>query len=315
MAKNLAVLFFITLISIDTWAQEHQTDSLHLKLKQVYSEIDSLFNATDSTSALDLIDRFLTEKEPSDTSRLQVRLSYNSNISALNQTLGIKQYGLFPGISYYHKSGLYTDVSAYWSNQFAPPVYLTTFSAGYLNAFSKKYLFNLEYTYFLYAENDKSPASYTNSISLSNQFDVKPFQFKLDYYYYFGNQSAHRILPNVGLILEKKNWGNIIRFSFTPSLGILFGTESTQEYVPLILTPQQLQDKLKTGGSLYSTITTTVFGLMNYSLNLPFSLRTKHWVYQISYTYNVPKSLPNEELSLTNTGYLSASIARYIKFK
>jgi hypothetical protein len=95
----------------------------------------------------------------------------------------------------------------------------------------------------------------------------------------------------------------------------MLGTESTLEYVPLALTQQQILDRLKTGGSLYKIETITAFGLMNYAFNFPLSLRTNHWVYQLSYTYNIPKSLPDEQLGLTNTGYISASIARYISLK
>lgn len=312
MLKQFFLLLAIS-ISFTCWSQDRKDDSLHLKLKRVYSELDSLFNAIDSTSAIGLIENFLTASKPKDSSKLLVRLGYNSNISAMNQTLSIKQFGISPGISYFHKSGVYGDVSSYWSKQFAPPIYLTIFSAGYLKAVSKNYLLNLEYSYLLYPSGEENSTPYTNSITIANQLDFKTIQFRLDYYYYFGSQSAHRILPSVGLTFEKKNVGKIKKLAFIPSFAILFGTESTQEYVPLTLSAQQILDRLKTGGSLYNIETVTVFGLMNYSFTFPLSARTKRWVYQLTYTYNIPRALPDEELGLTNTGYLSLSVGRYIK--
>ena len=57
-------------------------------------------------------------------SQLAVRLSYNSNVLSAGRTLGIENFGLAPGLSYYHKSGLYADVSGYWSKDFDPSYYL-----------------------------------------------------------------------------------------------------------------------------------------------------------------------------------------------
>ncbi len=316
MPRTSLLLFFLISSIASSFAQDLKKDSLRLKLKHVYSEIDSIFNTTDTLLAVDLIDDFLNPKILKDTSKLLIRVGYNSNISAINQTLGIKQLGVSPGIAYYHSSGLYADISSYWSKQFLPPVYLTVFSAGYMKVISPNYLFNLEYSYFLYPQNGQdSPPSYTHSFSLANQFDFKPIQFKLDYYYYFGTQSAHRVLPSIGLTLEKKNWKRIQRASFQPSFGVMIGTESTQNFVPLQLTPQQVLDRIKNGQSLYKTETITVFGLMNYSFNFPLNVRFSKWTFLLSYTYNIPKSLPDEELSLTNTGYLSASVVRYINLK
>jgi len=48
-------------------------------------------------------------------SSLAARIGFNSNILAASRTLGFNQFGLSPGISYYHKSGLYLDATAYWS--------------------------------------------------------------------------------------------------------------------------------------------------------------------------------------------------------
>src|SRR5689334_16717953 len=53
-------------------------------------------------------------------SHLAVRLGYNSNVLSAGRTLGIQNFGLAPAVSYYHRSGLYADVTAYWSKDFEP---------------------------------------------------------------------------------------------------------------------------------------------------------------------------------------------------
>jgi len=65
---------------------------------------------------------------------------------------------------------------------------------------------------------------------------------------------------------------------------------------------------------LYYEQTTTEFGVLNYSFVAPLAVTINDWTFIVSYTYNIPKALPGETLSLTDTGYLSASISRRIKF-
>lgn len=38
-----------------------------------------------------------------------MRMGYNSNVVAASRTLGFNQFGVAPGISFYHKWGLYAD--------------------------------------------------------------------------------------------------------------------------------------------------------------------------------------------------------------
>jgi len=57
------------------------------------------------------------------------------------------------------------------------------------------------------------------------------------------------------------------------------------------------------------------FGVLNYSVSLPLSISLSNWTFLLGYTYNFPQSLPNEELALTNSGYLSFSLIRYFNFK
>lgn len=285
--------------------------------------ITQSFTAEDSLAIFDLIDSLLSA-DPSilgaslDQSQLAVRLGYNSNITSDNRTFNISQYGLAPGVSYYHKSGAYADVTTYWSNEFYPSFYLTVPSVGYLGTFTKHYSVLAEYSHFFYNQPSDSIVSvpYTNSIGASNYFEFKPVMLRLDYYLYFGERTNHRLMPSAGLNLVKRNWLGFDRVMFFPAISVMFGSEQVTTYgvydnlLLRILWNRTHARKVP----LYYEETNTEFGVMNYAFTLPISFTKKEWSFLISYAYNIPKALPGETLSLESTGYLSFSITRYFRF-
>lgn len=57
---------------------------------------------------------------------------------------------------------------------------------------------------------------------------------------------------------------------------------------------------------------TNVFGLMNYSINLPLSLNFGKLSMMLNYTHNFPVALPNESYEYDDNGFLSASIIYFL---
>ena len=97
-------------------SQAPRSDSLALKADSVALKgLDNFFTHQDSLEIFDLIDSLLKMEPIKETSQMAVRLGYNSNISADNRTFNISQFGLAPGVSYYHKTGIYADYTAYWT--------------------------------------------------------------------------------------------------------------------------------------------------------------------------------------------------------
>jgi len=274
----------------------------------------------DSLSIFNLIDSLVQYPELLEGgSSLVARLGYNSNITSSNLSIGLDQFGLSPGISYYHKSGLYLDATAYWSHEYSPSLYLTVPSMGFLKT-KKKWTINLEYSHYFYSFSDSTYNSpYTNTVSLSNFFDVKPFLFRLDYSLYFGEKTVNRLTPAIMLNLEKKNWLGMKRVLLYPTFSVLFGNESWQnsQYVPYTTVPMEIRDRIRNKQPLFYLQTNNYneFGVLNYSVSLPLSISLSNWTFLLGYTYNFPQSLPNEELALTNSGYLSFSLIRYFNFK
>ena len=256
------------------------------------------------------------EKEKS---QMAVRLGYNSNIIANSRTLGVNQFGLSPGISYYHKTGLYGDASTYWSQEYKPNFYLSVLSGGYLKMVSKYWSFLAEYSHYFYSPTGSSAyIPYTNNLGTAHYFTVKPMTFRLDYYFYFGQKRAHRIMPAVMVNFEKKKWHKIDRILFFPTIAVLFGSENVITdfifYDDYVQRYQYNQTHPNDQQPLFYTVSKNVFGVMNYAFVAPISVTRKKWTFLISYTYNIPKSLPFEDLGLKANGYVSFSFTKYIGF-
>lgn len=288
--------------------QAQQSDSVLLE-----SNFDELLSLEDSLSIFNLIDS-LIRLEASNSSQLAVRLSYTSNAASANRSLGISQFGLSPGVSYYHKSGAYLDASGYWSTEYDPNYYLTVLSGGYIGAVTPWWSFLGEYSRYLYSNlGDSVVISYKNSVGVSNFFDVKPFTFRLDYTLLFGEKTGHRILPGVMLNLEKRNWRKLDRILFYPSFNVLLGRENyyiIEEYPPI-----QAAIRERFGLPTTYEVEARGFGVMNYSFSAPLSVSVKNWNFLLSYTFNIPKALPREETFLSNSGFISASITKYLRLK
>lgn len=285
------------------------TDSLLLPHNETLTESDSL-------SIFYLIDSLLTLEELNASSQLAFRFSYNSNVLWAGRTLGIDNFGLAPGVSYYHKSGLFTDVSTYWSKDFEPNFYLTTFSVGYMHTFSSRFSFITSYDHYFYnlAENY---IPYSNAFTISPFLDFKPVTLRVDYYYYFGKESTHRVMPSISLSLQKKNFLNLDKVSVIPSVYMLLGNETITE----IILPSTREEwiaallRLRKGQPWYIINSENVFGIMNYSLMMPLYIKYKDWNFSLTYTYNIPKALPGETLVISNSSFLSASVAYFLDLK
>lgn len=172
-----------------------------------------------------------------------------------------------------------------------------------------------EYSRYVYSDvSDDIYIAYKNNVGVSNFFDVKPFTFRLDYQFYFGDKQAHRINPSVMFNMEKRNLGKITRISFYPTVSFLMGSEQITEYKPYANTLAGVIYRQRRGLPLFYEDTRTEFGMLNYSFVAPISITVKNWFFILSYTYNIPKALPGESITLVNSGYLSASISRRIQF-
>jgi hypothetical protein len=277
---------------------------------------DSLLTYADSLAIFRLIDSLMTLEE-AQGSTLSFRIGYNSNILDAGRTLGISQFGLSPGITYYHKSGVYADITAYWSRDFEPNLYLTTMSVGYLHLFSDKISAMASFDHFFYNYEDDYYVPYSNSASVSGMVDFNPLSIRLDYSFYFGHAHANRIMPGINANLRKKDFLFFDRISFYPAVLVLFGDQQITkiEIVRPSSVQEALENILKFGSRFgYRVTERSVFGIMNYAFSAPLNLTLGNWMFNITYTYNIPHPVDNEPLALERSGYLSASILYNLNF-
>ncbi len=303
---NIRLWIGTLIISVSSQTAAQDTDSFLTKP-------DSLLTFSDSLSIFQLIDSLLTLDELNDYSQLAFRIGYNSNVLWAGRTLGIDQFGLAPGISYYHKSGLFADASFFWSKDFEPNYYLTILSAGYMHTFSRHFSAMASYDRYFYNLEDEY-ISYNNALTLSPLLEFYPVNIRVDYTYYFGERSVHRIMPSIGVTLEKSKLFKIDKVSFMPSVFMLMGNEMFSEIIFPTTRAEWVAAyiRVRQGLPWYRIETRNVFGVMNYAIMLPLNVRHKQMNFSFSYTYNIPKALPGETLTLSESSFLSASLSWFI---
>jgi len=312
MARDCAFSLVILLASCCP-LKAQDADSLFLKTDH------SILSYDDSLSIFQLIDSLLNAEDISLGSTLATRLSYNSNVLSAGRTLGIEQFGLSPGIAYYHKSGFYADVSAFWSKDFEPAYYLTILAAGYIHSFSNKFSVFAGYDrYFYNSEVDDAYIPFKNALTVSPYLDLKRFTFRSDYAYYFGEQTAHRLMPSISVNFEKKGFLKIDKILFAPAAYLLFGNETLTEIE--IQLPETRFERLRNYykyGTPYRVVAIekVVFGLMNYAFSFPLTVSYKNWSFNFSYTYTIPRALDGEPLLISESSFLAGGVTYYTNFK
>jgi hypothetical protein len=275
--------------------------------------LEASLSSQDTLSIVALIDSLL-QLEEEQGSQLAVRVGYNSNVLSAGRTLGIENFGLAPAVSYYHKSGFYADVTGYWSKDFDPEYYLTVTSVGYMTDLFKHLSIMAGYDHYFYS-NSSSYIPYQNTLSVTPVLEFKPVTITANYSYYFGDQLAHRIMPGISFTIQKKNLWGIDRIALLPSFYALWGNETITafEYVEPKTVAEAI-DNFRTYGSRFGIqqVDKNVFGIMNYTFTLPLSVTYKSWNLMLTYAYNVPKALPGEPFTLSESSFLSGSLTYFL---
>lgn len=274
------------------------------------TKTDSTLTLSDSLSIFRLVDSLMLLFEEENYSVLSFRMMYNSNVMAAGRTLGIDQFGLSPGITYYHKSGLYADLTGYWSRDFNPNYYLTVLSAGYIHAFGKNLMAMASYDRYEYRF-DELFTPFKNALSVSASLDLKYLTIQTDYSYFFGDQKVHRITQSVSGRLEKANTWKFDKISFAPGVFILLGDAVLSE----LILPQTRTEwimawiRIRNGNPWYTVRTYRAFGVMNFAVMAPLSVQKNRFTLTVSYMYNIPRALPGEVLLLSESGFIMAGLS------
>jgi hypothetical protein len=249
---------------------------------------------------------------------------------------GINQYGFSVGASYYHKTGLFGDLTSYWNSDVEPHINPTTVTLGYMGSIMPKWSVIASYEHFFYTQDDSYDGilyPITDALNASTYLDLKHFSFGVDYSFMFGYETAHRIRPNMYGIIRIKTKGFIDEIVFFPSASLLLGNAMIyyldENYSQLqsmlnqygINDFQQFRQRrprltqyLITNYVTYEERTENVFGIMNYSLSLPIMFRMSRFTLSTSYYINFPVALPGEDIDLSPNSYFNVSLLYSIPF-
>lgn len=327
-------------------AQSSSTDDFNIE--DFSAELDAILSDSgDSLGIFQLLDSLLAISET--PSQLSLRLGYSSRVTSAGRDFGIDQQGLSPGISFYHKSGLYGDLTGVWNSDFDPNYNLTITTLGYLGNIGKRWSYSISYDHsFFHTKDELQNSPLTNSLGASASLDFKHVYTGIDYSFSFGTESAHRIMWNLSGYIKLRPFGPFKSITLLPSFGILWGNQSiVQSYFNVNrfrqiknLTLPQLRSLAQSGEYTQDEIATIIllrnlvnrsdltteqratikdfftaiedfdtFGLMNYNLSVPISFNAKKFGVIISYNYNIPVELTGSQYVSESNGYLSCTLS------
>lgn len=309
--------------------------------------------ASDSLDIFDLIDSLLFTDYR--YSQLSIRAGYTSDITYAGRNFGFDQFGFNGGIAYYHKTGLFADVSGYWNSSLNPSYNPTITSLGYMGTLTQKWTYTISYDHFFYnmPASEESFVYYplTNGTNISTYHELGKVTAALDYSFLFGDETAHRLRFGLMYTFVKSNWGFVDRFVFIPSASALLGNATVYKLNPVypewniqtryeirqlmiedfsqiyvrylwrndrekyLELEQKTYEKYKDDLTYYEYAEENKFGIMNYSLSAPCYFYINNFTVALSYFYNIPVPLPGEEIELENNSYLGASLIYNIPFR
>lgn len=324
----LAMIIAMGNISL-SYSQQNQTDSL---IRETLRSDSLLLEelALDSLTILDLIDSLISTDFR--YSSLILRMGYISNIMNAGRDFGINQYGFSGGLSYYHKTGFFGDITGYWNSDMEPKYNPTIINLGYMGRIVPKWNIITTYEHYFYHVEDGDEGAYyplTDALSLTTYFDIKFLSAGFDYTFLFGEETAHRVRPQIFATIRFPNVGFIDEISLIPSASMLFGNQNIYYIDGNYQTLRRLYQRLGRRRFLqlyreYPNLITSllpqegikdVFGLMNYSFSLPVNLKFGNFSLSTGYFLNIPVALPGENIDTSPNHYFNVMALYFIPFR
>lgn len=229
---RMVTISVLLCLCLYTTAQETDNLSYADQLAALEAEMDSM-------SIFNLIDS-LFNSDFAAGSELNIRFGITSSVTSAGRDYDLNQTGFSPGISYYHKSGFYSDLSGYWNSGVEPSYNPTIISAGYLGSIGEKWGYSFDYEKWFFNPNDSSDNPLRNSLGTSVSYDFKFGYASIDYSILFGSETAHRIIGNLSGNIRFGKWWIFKDVNMYPSVNIVYGNNSITQ---LRITQEQLTNQ------------------------------------------------------------------------
>lgn len=271
--------------------------------------LDQYLSGLDSTSIISMLDSLIQLEKALNRSQLAIKIGYNNeSLSENRESLG-NESGMYSGISYYHKSGLFLDATSYLNSQFQPSYYLTNASLGYLGTLGKRWTYMASYEHYFFnsnAEDETIEFPFTDGFNTTIYFLTKYLESGLDYSLVLGTApAAHRLTLNMTGNIAVKGFSFIDRLNIRPTVSVLYGNQT--------ITSIFVDRRFIRPSRRFTLIEENVFGLLNVGFLAPIYISIGNLNVGLSYQYNLPQELPGEDLPYTNSNVFNISASYFIK--
>ena len=231
MFRRITIAIMMAVITVQSFSQTQEELSLAEQFLALEQEIDSLsiFNLIDSALFLNTA-----------RSEMSLRLGFTSSVTSAGRDYNINQVGYTTGLSYFHSSGAYLDLSGYWNSDVDPVYNPTILSGGYLGSFANKWNYSFDYEHWFYNPKDSSENPLTNSLSSSLTYNFSKLSLSGDYSYLFGKETAHRIIGTLSGTLELGKFWVFKNVYLFPSVSMMAGNG---DITTLRITTEQISNQ------------------------------------------------------------------------
>lgn len=246
-------------------------------------------------------------------SRFTIGVAYDSKVLSAGRDFGTSQYGIFPTIRYYHKSGFYGRVGGNLLSDSVLTYTLTILSAGFQFDITSNWLADLSYDYLVYPNTDNNILNH--GVNLYTDYTFGIISAGVSGSIFLGEETGYRLNTFLAAYFDIGKAGFFDNITFAPATSFLFGTEN----ITLTrLTTRQFQRNLgvKWEERLKRRFPNQVireekqvFGLMCWNVDAPVYFKKGLITFGIIPTLVIPFELPGEnEENLQSTFYGSASM-------
>jgi hypothetical protein len=343
--RILIIFLLITTSWQEIYAQTDDSLSIEEELALLESEMDSL-------ALFNLFDSILNA--PALSSEIGIRMGYASSRLSAGRDFNTQQQGYTPGITYYHRTGLYLDGAAYLDandHRYNQGI----IHLGYMWSPSSRWIINPYVERIIPHSSNDDISNAATGLGISHQFGW--LEVGMDYAALWDNgKASHRLIPNVNKNISLGDWGLIKNISLYPGIAIMMGNSAIFNYR---FSDTQVEDFLLrvinlTNNDIAQLITEGIidreqgrrllfsrnyldrlppedrrailqninpleeqegFFILSYNLNLPLMFQAGKTSFMVGYSYAIPVSLPGENVTLDPSGFVSFSINQRITWK
>lgn len=249
-------------------------------------------------------------------SRFSIVVTYDSKVLSAGRDFGTSQYGIFPSVGYYHKSGFYGRVGGNLLSDSVLTYTLTTATLGFQFDLTDSWALDLSYDRLFYP--DAEEGILNNSVGLYTDVIFGAFSTGLSFSTYLGEENGYRLNTFLSAYFNTDKAGFLDNIAFAPSTSVLFGTENvtltrltTRQFERNIgvAWQERLSQRFPNRPPRTTTENKQVFGLLCWNVDAPVYFKKDKVTLGLIPTLVIPFELPGEDYEdLKVSFYGSASL-------